>query len=92
MTGSDGSYHFNGLGAGTYRVVESQPSNYLDGKETLGTVGGAAQGTVGADQFTITLAASDTATGYNFGELGLKPSLISLSMSLASSQAFRSGR
>ncbi len=88
VTGSDGSYHFTDLGAGTYRVAESQPSNYLDGKETLGTIGGASQGTVGADQFTLTLAASDTATGYNFGELGLKPSLISLSMSLASSPAF----
>ena len=85
MTGPDGSYHFNGLGAGTYRIVESQPACYIDGKETLGTIGGVSKGTVGADQFVIPLAASDNATGYNFGERGLKPNYISLNMSLASS-------
>ncbi len=87
VTGHDGSYHFDGLGAGSYRVAESQPSNYLDGKETVGTVGGVSKGTVGADQFVIPLTASDAAVGYNFGEAGLKPSMISLSMSLASATA-----
>ena len=83
-TASDGSYHFNGLAAGTYRVAESQPANYIDGKESLGRIGGTTSGTASQDQFEIQLATGDVATEYNFGERGLKAGSISLRMSLAS--------
>ncbi|MGA7702676.1 MAG: peptidylprolyl isomerase [Thermoguttaceae bacterium] len=85
MTDKNGYYHFDDLAAGTYQVTETQPTIYLDGEETLGTIGGVSEGTTGANQFSITLADGDNATCYNFGELGLKVQYISLSMSLASS-------
>ncbi len=36
-TGNDGSYSFTGLGAGTYRVVETQPSGYTSVTDRDGT-------------------------------------------------------
>ncbi|MCE5268559.1 MAG: peptidylprolyl isomerase [Planctomycetaceae bacterium] len=78
MSASDGSYHFNNLGEGTYLVQEMQPSNYIDGIETVGKVGGAATGTAGADQFQIALTAGGIGTDYNFGERGIKASAVSL--------------
>ncbi len=53
LTASDGSYHFNDLAAGTYSVQELQPSNYMEGKETVGTVGGVSTGTAGQDEFQV---------------------------------------
>ena len=87
LSASDGSYHFNNLAAGTYSVQVTQPSNYMEGTETVGTVGGVATGTAGQDQFQITqisLGAGGTGSEYNFGELGLQTSLISLRLLLAS--------
>lgn len=66
-TDANGFYRFDGLLLGTYRVVETQPVGYFDGKDTPGSHGG-------------TLEASDTirdihlpsgadAVEYNFGEL-----------------------
>lgn len=77
VTGSDGSYFFKGLPAGTYQIVESQPSNIRDGVATVGTSGG----TVATNKITaITLAAGTDATGYNFGEKGLELQYIALQM------------
>jgi hypothetical protein len=85
MSDENGYYSFTGLNAGTYNVIESQPIYYIDGKETLGTVDGTAKGTVGPNGFTdIVLSAGNTATGYNFGERGLKSSAISLKHALGS--------
>jgi hypothetical protein len=40
-TDSTGAYLFSGVfPAGVYRIVESQPAGFLDGKETAGTLGG----------------------------------------------------
>ena len=65
QTYSDGSYTFGNLKAGTYTVTESQPSAYLDGKDTKGTLGG----TVTNDKIAgIVLAANVDALNYNFGE------------------------
>ena len=86
VTGPDGSYHFGELFAGTYVVEQVQPANYIDGRDTLGTVGGAPRGTVdGSDRFRIELGPNDHATEYNFGERGLKPEAVSLRLLLASS-------
>ena len=39
-TDANGNYLFDDLNAGTYRIVESQPSFYKDGKDSIGTQGG----------------------------------------------------
>ena len=82
-TDADGSYSFDDLTPGTYRVQEVQPAGYLDGKETLGTIGGV----VAPDQFEIQLGANENGVEYNFGERGLLPSSISLRLYLASAPA-----
>ena len=66
-TASDGSFSFTGLSAGSYSLAESQPTSYLDGKETSGSAGG---GVATNDQITaIAMSAGTEATGYLFGEL-----------------------
>ena len=65
-TAADGSYSFANLRPGSYSVAESQPTGFLDGKDSAGTSGG----TVGPDLISaITLASGTNATGVNFGEL-----------------------
>ncbi len=71
-TGSDGTYSFSLLAAGTYTVIESVPAGYFQGKTIPGNSGGTASGNVISG---ITLAAGVTASGYNFADL--KPSSIS---------------
>ena len=39
-TDANGFYHFVGLRPGTYAVVEVHPSQYIDGRDTPGTLGG----------------------------------------------------
>jgi uncharacterized repeat protein (TIGR01451 family) len=66
-SGSDGSYCFNKLQAGTYTITESHPAGYLDGKDTQGTPG---SGTTSNDTFSnITLAPGVNGANNNFGEL-----------------------
>ncbi len=74
-TAADGSYSFaevvgqSILPAGTYTLTESPTVYFVDGKDTPGNV----PATVTQDQFSdINLAAGQSATGFNFGELGLK--------------------
>ena len=65
-TNAQGEYGFTNVVAGLYKIAETPPAGYLDGKEALGTAGGK----VGADQFSgINLPATTNATGYNFAEL-----------------------
>ena len=65
-TAADGSYSFDNLLPGTYSVLETQPANYLDGKDTAGTSGG----TAGNDNISnISIQQGVPATQYNFGEL-----------------------
>ena len=66
FTAADGSYSISNLRPGTYALTEDQPSNYLDGKDAIGTPGG----TAGNDQFTnIALTAGTHGANNNFGEL-----------------------
>ena len=66
LTGTDGTYKFTGLRAGTYTVTETQPTTYLDGKDAAGNYAG----TVGNDVVSsVSLPFAATATGYNFGEV-----------------------
>ncbi|MFN5300033.1 MAG: SdrD B-like domain-containing protein [Planctomycetaceae bacterium] len=64
-TDTNGAYLFQDLRPGSYTLSQAQPTAYLDGRETLGSAGGS----VGSDQFTLTLGACTTGTAYNFGEL-----------------------
>ena len=65
-TNAQGAYSFANLRAGLYKLKESQPAGYLDGKDTIGTAGG----TAGEDQFShISISAAANGTGYNFAEL-----------------------
>jgi serine-aspartate repeat-containing protein C/D/E len=72
MTDALGAYRFDQLPAGVYRLVEHQPTGWLDGRDTIGTVGGVATGTVasgGDDLREITLRWGDSGINYLFGEL-----------------------
>jgi hypothetical protein len=65
-TDLNGNYTFAGLRPGTYTIIETEPTHYIDGVNTVGTAGGLATG----DQFmNIVLAGGVDATNYNFGEL-----------------------
>ena len=68
VTDATGRYCFMGLMHGTYRVRETQPTEYFDGLDTPGTKGGVAQnpGDLIRD---IMLMPGDDADDYNFGEL-----------------------
>ncbi|HEY1375902.1 MAG TPA: SdrD B-like domain-containing protein, partial [Gemmataceae bacterium] len=73
VTDANGFYQFTNLHAHMqYRVVETQPAVYSDGKDTPGTTGGDVgpnQGT-GTDFITnIPLEAGDNSQNNNFGEL-----------------------
>ena len=66
-TNLDGSYSFTDLRPGFYTILESQPEGFLDGSESLGSLGG----TIGDDRFMdidLTGLFRD-GTDYNFGEL-----------------------
>src|SRR5208283_3256400 len=68
-TAANGSYTFSGLVPGTYTVTETQPSSYLDGKDTIGTPAGT---NPSKNVFSLTLSptgVSVSAVKYNFGEL-----------------------
>jgi SdrD B-like domain len=66
-----GHYSFSGLAAGTYQIFEVQPPHYLDGGDSVGTVGGQVRGVkLGQDLIgQITLSAGDHGVEYNFAEI-----------------------
>ncbi len=66
-TDGAGHYIFDNLQPSqVYRIVETQPKDYKDGAESLGTLGG----NVGADEFyNINVAPGDVGEEYNFGEI-----------------------
>jgi len=66
QTAANGSYLFDDLLPGTYRLQETQPAGFRDGVETAGT---GATATVGNDVFqTINLVDDAIAQAFNFGE------------------------
>ena len=82
VTAADGSYRFDDLPQGTYAISETQPLAFDDGRETQGMP---RLGLVGNDRFyAIELATDVHATGYNFGECGLRAELITKQLLLAS--------
>ncbi len=79
-TQTDGSFSFQGLAAGTYRVRQRQPAMTIDGRETAGS----GTATIGDDEFTVELGIGEDAYGYLFGERGRMPSAITMADFLAS--------
>lgn len=87
LTDDQGRYVFSGLAAGTYTLRQTQPVEFVDGLDALGTLRSlqsqslppeAFAGTMGADAFTgIVLPAGVAGEMYNFGELGFAPGYIS---------------
>ena len=73
-SGTDGSYAFTALPQGDYVVTQKQPSMTIDGRDTIGSLGG----TVGDDRFEIALEESVDGEGYNFGERGRSANAVSL--------------
>ncbi len=65
---ADGSYSFNNIlptNAAGCSITQTHPLSYVDGGESVGTLGG----TVGADVFTtIPVASGNNGIGYDFGE------------------------
>jgi hypothetical protein len=63
-----GFYRFDNLYPGTYALIETQPSGYLDGTDAIGTQGG----TTGNDvlsNIVLPVDASTNGENNNFGEL-----------------------
>ena len=61
----DGSFAFNGMRPGVYRINESQPALYVDGIDTVGTLGGITAN----DEFSeIVVDQLSAGTLYLFGE------------------------
>ncbi|WOK38119.1 SdrD B-like domain-containing protein [Sphingomonas sp. C3-2] len=73
-TGPDGRYSFEDVPSGTYTLVETQPTEYADGKEGAGTPGGTVNnGSFGSTPPTntisnIPLTPGTNGDGYDFGE------------------------
>jgi hypothetical protein len=64
-TGGDGRYLFANLRPGNYTISETQPADYGQGIDSVGTAGGSL---VATDQFFVPLAAGVAGCNYNFGE------------------------
>lgn len=75
-TAADGSYSFTNLRPGDYKINETQPAGYDDGKDTVGDAGGS--NAVNDELSGVILDGCKHAKGYNFGEKK-KPKLHSLS-------------
>jgi serine-aspartate repeat-containing protein C/D/E len=72
VTDNFGAYKFTNLHAGNYTICEVQPTGYIDGKDTAGTISGTLVGTVNsaADKISsVNLLYGQSGINYNFGEL-----------------------
>ena len=70
-TNEAGFYQFTDLVAGTYSIREIQPADYVDGKESIGRVGGLVVGeTTQSDEYTnITVRGGQQGVDYDIGEI-----------------------
>lgn len=64
-TDADGTYLFLNLRPGNYSLTETQPADYLQGIDSVGTAGGSL---AAADQFFVQLAEGADGLNYNYGE------------------------
>ncbi|MFQ3592195.1 MAG: SdrD B-like domain-containing protein, partial [Gemmataceae bacterium] len=89
VTDANGNYVFRKMSAGTYRISQVQPHEFLDGIDRAGTAGGRATNDVISN---VNLGVNQIATGYLFGERGLNPNMVSKQQFLASSQTIMNRR
>lgn len=71
-TAADGTYSFNvNLGPGTYKLVEVQADDFLDGDETAGALGGTVDNTQESNDITdiVVVAGNPDAGGYLFADI-----------------------
>jgi hypothetical protein len=70
-TDADGHYSFTALRAGNYRLTETQPANYLNGPDSVGSVDGETRGQQNGQDVIdqIVLSDGDRAVNYNFAEI-----------------------
>ncbi|NND99717.1 MAG: hypothetical protein HKN47_20555, partial [Pirellulaceae bacterium] len=72
QTDADGYYEFDAIPPGDYSLVETQPVDYYDGKDTAGLINGQVVGRPDPDGDTIrsiVIKQGQTGIEYNFGEL-----------------------
>lgn len=71
VTNALGQYRFSSLRKGIYRIDETTPAGYLDGKDRVGTIGGQTIGQLdGTDSIRlISLPSGMNGINYDFGEL-----------------------
>lgn len=72
VSDASGFYKFDGLVKGVYRIVEVQPTGWLDGKDTAGTIGGITSGIAvnpGDEIQSVDLLWGDNSIENDFGEL-----------------------
>jgi protocatechuate 3,4-dioxygenase beta subunit len=68
-TDANGDYWFTDLIPGEYKIRQTQPDEYVDGRETLGTVDGQSRGSHPEDDvFCVHLEPGDRDINYDFGE------------------------
>ncbi|MCC9599007.1 Ig-like domain-containing protein [Stieleria sp. JC731] len=81
LTGNDGSYQFDELSAGTYRISQRQPEATVDGQESSDHSGAV----VGSDQVSnLVVSANQNVANVNFAERALKPGYVNMAWFLAS--------
>ncbi|MCC9656854.1 carboxypeptidase regulatory-like domain-containing protein [Rhodopirellula sp. JC737] len=71
LTDANGAYKFSGLAADTYRIIETQPLGYIDGRDSVGQIDGVTVGSLGSDSdslVSITLRQGLHGVNYDFGE------------------------
>lgn len=82
LTGTDGSYSFTGLAAGTYQLSESEPTTLIDGKDTSDDT----NATISTDTISnIVLGGGQSFVANNFGEMSIAPKYVNITWFFASS-------
>jgi serine-aspartate repeat-containing protein C/D/E len=72
QTDADGAYCFLNLIGGEYTIREVQPTDYVDGKDSVGSVSGSTVGEKTNDVFTkVVVRGGQKGIEYNFGEIRL---------------------
>ncbi len=73
ITDAEGNYCFHDLTAGTYKVRQIQPTDFVDGQESLGNVDGVSNGEISHnDEFCeITIRGGQSGQDFDFGEIRL---------------------
>jgi len=85
LTDVNGFYSFEGLRPGNYKITETQPAAFLDGKDTIGTPGG----TTSNDMFSnIALPEGFDGMNNNFGERPTQPPTTQLGTGMTATIGF----